>query len=185
MTSVLGKIGELIGKVLRLKTAGRLPFPPGSGPARLLVMRHAEKTGDKSDPHLSPQGLKRAQALANYIPTQFGTPDFLIAAANSQRSRRPRETLEPLANALRINILDMFADEDADAVVAALGTQTYAGKFGVIAWRHSDIPALAAALGAATGTTPNPWDDTVFNLIIELTYAGETGPRVRLLAEPF
>jgi hypothetical protein len=185
MTSVLGKLGELIGGMLGKPRGGVSPFAPGLGPARVLVMRHGEKTGEKSDPHLSPAGAQRATALAMYIPEQFGTPDFLIAAANSERSRRPRETLEPLASKTGLPIVDRFGDKDFDGLVEHLSQPAYSGKSGVISWRHSDIPPLAAALGAAGDSVPQPWPDEVFNLIIEITYAGTAEPRVRQIIEPF
>ena len=55
---------------------GASPFAPGQGPARLLILRHAEKTGDKNDPYLSQPGQARADRLATYIPQTFGRPIF-------------------------------------------------------------------------------------------------------------
>jgi len=46
--------------------------------ARILLMRHAEKTGDPMDPHLSLDGYARAAKLADFIPATFGIPQFLI-----------------------------------------------------------------------------------------------------------
>ena len=68
-------------------------------PARILVMRHAEKPRSPIDPHLSEAGRRRAERLAGWLPENFGRPDVLFAAADKLLSRRPRETLEPLANA--------------------------------------------------------------------------------------
>jgi len=45
--------------------------------ARILLMRHAEKTGDPMDPHLSQDGCARAAKLADFIPATFGIPQFL------------------------------------------------------------------------------------------------------------
>jgi hypothetical protein len=164
---------------------GTSPFPPGTGPARLLIMRHAEKTGDKSDPHLSPEGEQRAQKLATYIPQQLGKPDFLIAAANSNRSLRPFETIEPLAKALALEIKDKFDDNEIDALIGHLCKTKYAGLTGVISWRHGNIPALLEALGAPEGSYPQLWDDTVFNLIIEMSFTDGSAPRARQFVEPF
>jgi hypothetical protein len=36
--------------------------------ARILLMRHAEKTGDPMEPHLSQDGYARAAKLADFIP---------------------------------------------------------------------------------------------------------------------
>lgn len=168
------------------RQAGGSPFAPGQGPARLLVMRHAEKTGEKSDSHLSATGHARAEALASYLPQQFGRPDFLIAASNSKKSLRPVETIEPLAQALRLPIDAALDDEDIEELVSRLaGTPAYAGKFGVISWRHASLPGLLAALGAPKGSYPDPWPSDVYDLTFELTYAGGEAPAVRGVPQPF
>ena len=165
---------------------GASPFTPGHGPARLLIMRHAEKTGDDFDRHLSAQGQQRADRLVTYIPQTLGTPDFLIAAKPSKKSQRPTDTIAPLANALGLKINESFDDDETGALVEHLGgSQTNAAKFGVISWRHSDIPALMAALGAPDDSYPHAWDPAVFNLILDITFGAGAGPHVRQIVEPF
>ena len=163
---------------------GVSPFPAGSGPAKLLVMRHAEKTGDKRDPHLSDAGQQRAEKLVSYIPKQFGKPDFLFAATSSKRSSRPYETLAPLATALGLKIDERFDDGHYDALVERLAKPAYTGKFGVISWRHSDIPALCAALGAPDGTYPADWPETLYDVVVEITFR-DTHANARAITEPF
>src|SRR5450631_4144759 len=70
---------------------------------RILLMRHAEKTGDPMDPHLSLDGYARAAKLADFIPATFGIPQFLIATSISKRSVRPIETLEPLSTKIGVS----------------------------------------------------------------------------------
>jgi hypothetical protein len=165
---------------------GTSPFELGQGPARLLIMRHGEKTGDNSDPYLSVQGQQRAKRLAAYIPQTFGPPDFLIAAKTSKKSLRPYDTLRPLADVLGLRIKEKFDDDETDALVEHMGaSENYAGKYGVIAWRHGNIPSLLEALGAPDGSYPQPWDDRVFNLIIEMTFSDSAAPRLRQITEPF
>ena len=79
-------------------------------PKFILVMRHAEKPDEKTDPHLSPAGRSRAEKLATYIPPTFGTPDFIFAAADANESYRPRETVEPLHHKTGVHIHDKIAD---------------------------------------------------------------------------
>lgn len=169
------------------RRAGVSPFAPGTGPARLLIMRHGEKTGDKRDKDLSEAGWARAKKLATYIPQSLGKPDFLIAASNSVKSKRPKQTLEPLAQALGLDIWAALDDEDVDPLIAALTKErAWAGKFGVISWRHSDLPRLIGALGAPLGSYPDPWDSAEYALLIEITYgAAELAPRVRNISPPF
>lgn len=184
-------LNDLIGLLKRLlfgtprTQPGVSPFPTGHGPARVLIMRHAEKTGDPLDPHLSPEGQRRAERLVTYVPQTFGTPDFLIAARTSKKSQRPYDTLAPIADAFGLKIKEKFDDEDVDALVEHLGAnEKYFAKFGVVSWRHSDIPALIAALGAPRGSYPETWNSSVYNIIFEITFDGAS-PHVRQITEPF
>lgn len=165
--------------------AGLSPFASGTGPAKLLIMRHAEKTGEKRDPNLSKAGQQRAEKLVNYVPQQFGRPDFLFAATSSKRSSRPYETLEPLATALNLEIDETYDDEDFDALVEELADPAYTNRFGIISWRHSDIPSLLASLGAPSTSFPENWDEDIYNVVFEITFRDGTTPKVRQIIEPF
>ena len=157
-----------------------------TGPARILLMRHAEKTGEKDDSHLSQAGTARALKLASYIPSQFGRPDVIMATAPSKHSIRPIETVTPLAAALGMTVHSDFADEDTAGLVDQLRSDpAFAGKTVVICWHHGKIPQLAAALGAPDGSYPNPWDETVFNTILEFRFNGAGPPDVKKVTEPF
>ena len=165
---------------------GASPFPPGTGPSRLIVMRHAEKSGDKRDPHLSLPGRRRAEQLVAYIPATFGQPEFLIAARTSKRSRRPLETLEPLAAALALEIRAKIYDDDVDELIEMLRDKPrYFGKVGVISWRHSELPGLVAALGGAPDSYPRSWDENDYTTIIEVTYPGNGEVHARRLKMSF
>jgi hypothetical protein len=161
------------------------PFPPGTGPARLIVLRHAEKTGDKRDPHLSPAGRRRAEHLVGYLPQTFGQIDFLIAARTSGKSRRPVETLEPLAASLGAEIWAKIDDDDGDDLVDALAVKPrYQGKVGVISWRHSELPDLLAMLGAPPGAYPRSWDETDYTTVVEITYPSDGSVLARPVEMP-
>jgi phosphohistidine phosphatase SixA len=166
--------------------AGESPFSPGSGPSRLVILRHAEKTGEKSDPHLSLPGRKRAERLVAYIPATFGRPDFLIAARTSNRSRRPVETLEPLAAALSLEIDAKLDDSDVDELIEVLrDKKRYQGKVGVISWRHSDMPELAHKLGEGSNVVPEHWDAADYTSIVDITFPGDGTVQARRLQMPF
>ena len=47
-------------------------------PVKILIMRHAEKPDDPSDPNLSPEGQDRAKALVTWYPETFGPPDVIL-----------------------------------------------------------------------------------------------------------
>jgi len=168
------------------ESSGVSPFLAGSGPARLIVLRHAEKTGERRDRTLSPAGHERAVRLVSYVQETFGRPDFLIAAKSTARSRRPVQTIEPLGSALGLEIRSKFNDADVEALVAALGEkQIYSGKFGVISWRHSNIPRLVAALGAPAGSFPDKWDKSDFSTIIDINYASGADVTAKQFKMPF
>jgi hypothetical protein len=183
--SLLDWLKNLLG--FKQRAAGVSPFAPRNGPARLLIMRHAEKTGDKRDKDLSDAGWARAEKLATFIPQAIGKPDFLIAASNSVKSKRPKQTLEPLGAELGLDIWAELDDEEVDELVDELArTPEWAGKFGIVSWRHSDLPRLIGALGAPAGSYPDPWDSAVYDLMIEITYdAPGKAPRVREVTPPF
>jgi hypothetical protein len=156
--------------------------------ARILLMRHAEKTGDPLDPHLSPDGYTRAAKLADYIPATFGIPQFLIATSISKHSMRPIETLQPLSVKIGVAVDATYADQDYGALASQLLSDpryANAGTLIVVCWHHGNIPLMASALRAKPGSYPDPWDANVFNQILVLTYSGDGEPEVTTQTEPF
>jgi hypothetical protein len=151
-------------------------------------MRHAEKTGDPADIHLSETGLKRAERLTSFIPQTFGKPGFIFAAARSKRSIRSIETVEPLAAALGSEVRHEVEDKDFEDLIRDLFSNTdYRGQTIVVCWHHGKLPDIAALLGAPAGSYPDPWPQNVFNLIIDLRYSPNTDqpPVVTKVIEPF
>jgi broad specificity phosphatase PhoE len=141
------------------------------GPRQILLIRHGEKTGDKSDPHLDPRGYARAAALAGLFPSRFDTPQFLFATHQSAHSNREVETIEPLARRLRLEIDSRFADEEYAAMAEELLSKpVYSGGNLLVCWHHGRIPELAAALGVSH--PPAPWPDTQFDRVWKIEYSG-------------
>jgi phosphohistidine phosphatase SixA len=159
-------------------------------PEKIVILRHGEKPGDAdspdtaADPDLAPRGVRRAEALANVIPEDFGEPDFLVAAASSDESHRPVETLQPLANRLRFGddrFIQSFANHDfAKLARDLLNKSKFASKLVIVCWHHGNIPQLAVALGVTTAqleTAPeyipakNKWNSAVFDRFWILDYA--------------
>jgi broad specificity phosphatase PhoE len=154
-------------------------------PQFILVMRHAEKSADPADQDLTLAGEARATALAKYIPDTFGEPDFIFAAAISKHSARPYETVKPLSKRTGVPIDSTLADQDYAVLAHDLLSDTdFAGKRIVVCWHHGNIPSLMHALGAASGDYPDPWDPSVFNLILRIDYS-VGGPSVKTVIEPF
>jgi phosphohistidine phosphatase SixA len=154
-------------------------------PSCILVMRHAEKTGDPADPHLSTEGLTRAIKIASYIPDTFGPPDAIFATALSKHSARPYETVQPLADRTGIPIDSTIADQDYEVLAQELTTdESLAGRTIVVCWHHGNIPSLMRYLGARAGDYPDPWDPQIFDLILKIEFNGEASV-VTKINEPF
>jgi hypothetical protein len=161
---------------------------PDGGPSRILLKRHAEKTGDPEDIHLSAEGVKRAAQLATYIPQTFGKPDFIFAAAQSKRSVRSIETVEPLAAAVGKTVQHDIEDKDFEQLVSEIfSNPDFRGKTIVVCWHHKKLPEIAALLGAPPGSYPSAWSEDVFNLILDFRYDpnSDAPPTVTQVVEPF
>jgi hypothetical protein len=139
----------------------------------VLIVRHSEKP--ESGTGLTAVGEARARLYAKYFqPFQeqgFSVPvDCLYAGADSEKSFRPRLTLEPLSKATGLPLHLKVGTKDSEALVLELKTEAH-GKHPLIAWRHGDIPALLTAFGASPEKLlPNgKWPDDVFDWVIVLT----------------
>jgi phosphohistidine phosphatase SixA len=174
-------------------------------PKRIVILRHGEKPGDPAgpddaaDPNLSPPGAARATMLATLVPTKFGDPDYLIAAASSANSRRPVETLQPLADKLGFKdgkFIQTYANGAYPALAAdLLNMLQYSGKLVIVCWHHGNIPALGLTLGATKeqlATAPEisehhtgqKWDPTIFDRFWILDFqAGQQGMAFKSVAQ--
>jgi hypothetical protein len=177
------------------------PLAPAQGdagkntkyPQQVLLIRHAEKTGDKADVHLARKGEERAAALYQLFvaskdrPDPFPTPDFVFAASNAKDSQRPIETVTPLAMRLKLSLNDTYESKLPAALLPEgskekaakgpgmlglrdelFGRPKYFGKTILVAWRHSTLPELARTLKATKA--PTKWDDDVFDRVWQITY---------------
>ena len=117
----------------------------------ILIFRIEEKSGRQNSP--------------NYVPTNLGVPDFLLASALSKHSARPIETITPLSEKIAVTIADQDYPVLAEEI---LNDAKYESRLVLVCWHHGNIPGLALALGAAGTNIPNPWNSSVFNLILNL-----------------
>ena len=154
-------------------------------PTRIMAIRHAEKPvgqsngidgfGNPDSTSLIPQGWQRAGALVPLFGSSFGalpTPSYLFAPniADSVTSRRPFETITPLAAALGITINaapgavtpGQYDAADYPAMVSA--ALTCPGVV-LIAWEHEAIPLIGnTILGNATAV-PQTWPSARFDIV--------------------
>ena len=142
--------------------------------AVVLIIRHAE---DADSGHgISPGGQGRAEAYKNYflnftVDSKRLEPNVVLAAKDSQKSHRPRLTVEPFAKAANLKIDSRFGNNQSADLAAELRANDQ-GKVILICWRHGNIPALLRALGAKPKTLlPNgKWPGSVYDWVILLSY---------------
>jgi hypothetical protein len=140
-------------------------------PARIILLRHAEKPKNDSELHLSEQGKARARALVSLLTTNSvfvtnGLPVALFAPQFTARGhgRRPYETIEPLAAHLKLPVHRPFAAADYRALARQiLNNPLFDGKTEVICWVHDYLPALAKELGVKP--EPPRWKSSVYDRV--------------------
>jgi hypothetical protein len=149
---------------------------------KIMVIRHGEKPGDpdnspgidpngNADPQsLTAQGWRRAHALVGlFDPTAPATPRAGLAApqqlfateiSDPDSSKRPLETLTPLAQALQLPIDASIKGSNVDKLChdAKKG-----GGVVLIAWKHEVIPAIAQ--GLTSDPVPAKWPKERFDMV--------------------
>jgi hypothetical protein len=176
----------------------------GKAPAGTLIMviRHAEKvrsssplpgideTGKPDPSSLTPVGWDRARRLVDIFGGAQGSarpglarPRALYAAVGSDEpadATRTRETVEPLADRLGLQIDTSFGTGDegklVDYVTAAPGPT-------LICWHHDEIITIAEAFGSVTPTPPRGWPDDRFDLVWTFTKSAGEGWRFDQIPE--
>jgi hypothetical protein len=142
-------------------------------PATVMIIRHAEKPDEGHC--LSVRGWQRAAALVPFFVGElsdecgdpepgFGKPAAIYAQKSDaeHKSRRPFETVQALAVALKLDIKG-FAHDDFKAMIREIqGMPAYAGKLVLICWEHHAIPDLAEALGV---DDPPDWPGHSFDRV--------------------
>ncbi len=141
-------------------------------PARILLIRHAEKPAKAENPHLSLAGRQHANVWMGYFTNSTDRlPDFLFAPRPSEKhpSLRPIETLEPLAHHLGKPIETPFGSVDYAKLSQQLLTDPrFKGKTVAICWVHQSLPQFVASLGV--DPEPEPWMETVYDKVYTVTF---------------
>ena len=170
---ILGNAARLVFSLLGAVSVGQAP---SQGPARIILIRHAEKPSKASNPHLSRAGVQRAERLVSYITTdpamlKLGSPVAIFAthATKDENGQRTGETVAPLARALRLTVQMPFLGKDyAKLARRILKDPALAGKTVLICWNHEEIPQLVGALGVTP--IPSKWKGSVFDAVYIITY---------------
>ncbi len=156
---------------------------------RIMIIRHAEKPyndskeknkgvrmdGSSSDESLAVRGWQRAGALSLLfgsaeIAQSYGlsVPQVLYSSdpekkdRDGSKSRRPKQTLIPLAQRLELKICaDWVRGQEVNLcreVLRQTGTV-------LISWQHENIPDIAALIPGGNIPQTRTWDDKRFDLI--------------------
>jgi broad specificity phosphatase PhoE len=140
-------------------------------PARILIIRHAEKSTDSNDINLSAKGYRRAEALKHLFKVHpeyasKGLPAAVFAAKYipGKNSKRSIQTAAPLSNSLGLNVETPYKGSDFSKLAELiLKSKSLSNKVIFISWVHGNIPKLATAL---RGNCPQDWDgDQVFDRV--------------------
>ena len=123
-------------------------------PAQVIIIRHAEKPDEGDD--LSLAGRERAAALVPYFLGNLDVLEYKAPVAiyaqgpkTDGSSRRPVQTVKPLANALNLPVIDKYTREEFPLMVEEVRSRPeYEGKMVLICWEHKVIPGIAKAFGA-------------------------------------
>jgi hypothetical protein len=170
-------------------------------PRSVSLLRHAEKQiggllpqgvsldGTPDPESLTPRGWQRAGAIVGLFvqrsgasgnPVDLPTPTHLFASeiGPHSQSRRPIETLQPLAERLGLPIGELFLQDEIDGLVSAI--LACDGDV-LVAWEHKRIPLIAGRLVADPATVPQTWPDDRYDLVwvLEPSEARQPGFRLR------
>ena len=171
-------------------------------PTSISLIRHGEKQigdalpqgisvdGTPNPNSLTPRGWQRAGALVGLFvhrspggaPSFLPTPDHLFASevGPHSQSRRPAETLLPIAERLGMTIAESFLQDELDELAGAL--EACNGHV-LVAWEHKRIPLIARRLVADASTVPQVWPDDRYDLVW-IIEPGPAGVGLRLRQVP-
>ena len=160
-------------------------------PSVVMLIRHAEKPIGAGPPHgvtdegvidhesLTPRGWQRAGALVRWFGGRVGPPGsglpvpthlFASQVGPQSSSRRPHQTVQPLAESLGLTVDTSIPKADIARLAAAI--LAIDGDV-LVSWEHHLIPSLAAALTGQPTLTPAVWPDDRFDVVWVLERDGD------------
>lgn len=156
---------------------------------KIMVMRHAEKPSRTPPPYgvtvegrrekesLSVRGWQRAGALAglfapadsSFQDPSLAEPQFLYASRPTRHhgSRRPVETLTPLAEKLALRINSHFPKSEAESMLEEV---LQCPGVVLVCWQHDLIPQMARHLLGDDAPVPQDWPDDRFDVVWVFDY---------------
>jgi hypothetical protein len=151
---------------------------------KIILLRHAEKPAKDSTPYgvtekgkrssesLEIRGWQRAGALTNlFVPANgrlqngsLATPQFLYASKPLRRkgSRRPMETIMPVAERLNTKINLSFARSEYASMIEEVVSRK---GVALICWQREYIPEIAEQILGKKKFAPSIWPEDCFDMI--------------------
>jgi hypothetical protein len=150
-------------------------------PQTIMLIRHAEKpktkkapygvtiSGHHDDKSLLVLGWQRAGALVELFDPAVGPirtgllrPTSLFAADPHHESKRPLETITPLAQRMGFSVQTKIKPSDTKGIAKLLAATPGAP---LAAWQHQYIPTIAAQLGTVSPKPPTKWPGNRFDIV--------------------
>ncbi|OUM66365.1 hypothetical protein PIROE2DRAFT_6409 [Piromyces sp. E2] len=116
----------------------------------VMIIRHGEKISDDYT-DLSPKGKTRAYCLVN---------NFCPKSNRKKQSTRPKDTVEPLAEALGIQVDLSYTSGQIKKLTNYIISSS--DEVTLVSWNNDKIPEIAEKLGI---TNPPDWDNDTFDEI--------------------
>lgn len=151
------------GRALLVLVALLLPAPGAAQATTIILARHAEKAAPSGDPELTPEGMRRAEALAQVVA------DVRLSAILTTQFRRTRLTAAPAARAAGIapTVVTATGKIAEDAAVVAVAINALPTGSVVLVVGHSNTlgPIIAALGGPALPDLCDGEHATLFTLV--------------------
>ena len=153
-------------------------FSATAQPAKIIIIRHAEKPPDESKDSLSLKGQERAMALVPFLTEMLGPTEkarspvlFATKIGRKKADNHTHETLGPLSRQLGLKIHAPYANSEYEALARDLLTdRAYERRTVLVCWTHSRLPGLVKSLGISPELPP--WDENVFDRVLVVTFEG-------------
>lgn len=151
---------------------------------KIMVIRHAEKpsnnpptegvtqVGEREKESLTVRGWQRAGALTclfapangSFQHPSLAAPQFLYASKPIRRngSRRPIETITPLAEKLAIRINTHFSKLETEQMLEEVFV---CNGVVLICWQYEYIPKIANYILGNNTTAPQHWPEDRFDMV--------------------
>ena len=126
-------------------------------PTMVYLVRHAEKVDSSRDPYLSPAGIARSEALADFLGKIY------FDAIYATQFKRTQQTVAPLAKAAK---LDVTQHDARDSKGFAEMVRGMPGKTVIAAGHSNTVPAIIEALGGPKLTIEDSDYDNLFLVVL-------------------